>query len=108
MLIKRAQTEERIAKNEELQGLIEKGKLTILAVSPDADYNDWLNYDYPSNWMVGYDKEKAIYNQRLYDIQRLPCIYLLDKDKRVLLKEADYDRLCKYLSEKDVYLLCRD
>ena len=93
------QTEESIAKNEELQDLIGKGTLMVLAITPDADYIDWLSHVYPSNWMVGYDKEKAVYSQRLYDIQRLPCIYLLDKDKRVLLKEADYDRLCKYLSK---------
>jgi hypothetical protein len=37
-----------------------------------------------------------------HDIQRLPCMYLLDMDKRVLLKEADYGRLCKYLSENEM------
>lgn len=46
--------------------------------------------------------EKTIYGQRLYDIQRLPCIYLLDKDKQVLLKEADYGRLSAYLESSRV------
>lgn len=64
----------------------------------DAEYEEWMKHSYPSNWIVGYDKEKVIYKLRLYDIQRLPCIYLLNKDKRVLLKEADYDRLCNYLT----------
>ena len=63
------QTEGSIAKNEELQDLIERGKLTVLAITPDADYDDWLSHNYPSNWLVGYDKEKAIYNQRLYEMQ---------------------------------------
>lgn len=93
------QTENSIVQNELLQSLLNRGKLKLLAITPDADYEEWLNHTYPSNWLVGYDKEKVIYEQRLYDIQRLPCLYLLDKDKRVLLKEADYDRLCKYLSE---------
>ena len=92
-------TEENIDKNEGLQALLNGGEMSVLAITPDADYNDWLSHTYPSNWKVGFDKEKTIYNQRLYDIQRLPCLYLLDKHKRVLLKEADYDRLCKYLSE---------
>ena len=79
--------------------LLNSGRLKLLAVTPEADYEEWMNHAYPSNWLVGYDKEEVIYEQRLYDIQRLPCLYLLDKNKRVLLKEADYDRLCKYLSE---------
>ena len=87
----------RIAQDEALQTLLSEGKLKILAITPDADYDEWMNHAYPSNWQVGYDKEKNIYDQRLYDIQRLPCLYLLDKDKCVLLKEADYERLCKYL-----------
>jgi len=93
------QTEKRIAQNERLQSLLNSGKLKLLAVTPDADYEEWMEHAYPSNWLVGYDRDKIIYSQRLYDIQRLPCLYLLDKDKRVLLKEADYDRLCNYLSE---------
>lgn len=92
--------EERIDQNEELQHLIKSGKLKLLAVTSDADYEEWMKHEYPSNWLVGYDWDKVIYSQRLYDIQRLPCLYLLDKNKRVLLKEADYDCLCKYLSEK--------
>lgn len=94
------QTEKNIAQNELLQSLLNSGKLRLLAITPDADYEDWMEHKYPSNWIVGYDGEKVIYSQRLYDIQRLPCLYLLDKDKRVLLKEADYDRLCKYMSGK--------
>ena len=98
------QTENNIAQNKQLQSLLNSGRLRILAITPDAEYEEWMDHTYPFNWMVGYDREKVIYNQRLYDIQRLPCLYLLDEDKRVLLKEADYDRLCKYLSEKGFLL----
>lgn len=92
-------TAENITQNDVLQTMLNEGKLKILAITPDAEYSDWKEHIYPSNWQVGYDKERAIYDQRLYDIQRLPCLYLLDKDKRVLLKEGDYERLCNYLSE---------
>lgn len=96
------QAEESIAKNESLQALLKDGTMKILAITPDADYDEWLNHTYPSNWHVGYDKGKAIFDLRLYDIQQFPCIYLLDQDKRVLLKEANYEGLCKFLSEKYV------
>lgn len=96
------QTEKSIVRNELVQSWMNSGRLKLLAITPDADYEEWMNHTYPSNWLVGYDKEKVIYEQRLYDIQRLPCLYLLDKDKRVLLKEADYNRLCKYISENNL------
>lgn len=96
------QTEKSIVQNELVQSWMNSGRLKLLAITPDADYEEWMNHTYPSNWLVGYDKEKVIYEQRLYDIQRLPCLYLLDKDKRVLLKEADYNRLCKYISENNL------
>ena len=95
------QTEKSIVQNELLQSLMNSGRLKLLAIAHDAEYDEWMNHTYPSNWLVGYDREKVIYEQRLYDIQRLPCLYLLDKDKRVLIKEADYDRLCKYLLENE-------
>lgn len=95
------QTEKSIAQNELLQSLLNSGRMKLLAITPDAEYKDWVEHTYPSNWIIGYDKEKAIYKQRLYDIQRLPCLYLLNKDKQVLLKEADYDRLCIFLSENE-------
>ena len=93
------QTENSITQNELLQSLLNSGRLKILAITPDADYKEWMEHTYPSNWLIGYDRDKAIYSQRLYDIQRLPCLYLLDKDKRVLLKEADYEDLCNFITE---------
>lgn len=90
--------EEDISKNQILQGLLSNGTLKILAITPDAEYEEWMAHIYPADWIVGYDMEHFIYNERLYDIQRLPCMYLLDKDKRVLLKEADYGRLIRYFN----------
>lgn len=92
------QVEEQMASDYVIQRLYKSNSIKILAITPDADYEDWMEHIYPLNWMVGYDRDKVIYSQRLYDIQRLPCMYLLDRDKRVLLKEADYERVHKYLS----------
>ena len=92
------QMQERIGQNETLQKQLESGQLKVLSVTPDADEDEWKQHAYPTNWMVGFDSKKTIYSQQLYDIQRLPCIYLLDKDKHVLLKEADDTGLYRYLS----------
>ena len=93
---------EDIAKNDKLQNMMIDGKLKILAITPDAEYNDWQEHIYPSNRHVGYDREKTIFDQPLYDIQHFPCMYLLDDDKRVLLNEANYERLCNFLSNKKI------
>lgn len=92
------QAESQIANDDIIQRLYETNVLRIVSITPDADYNEWMCHQYFDNWIVGFDKEKVIYSQRLYDIQRLPCMYLLDRNKKVLLKEADYERIYKYLS----------
>ena len=92
------QAEELIEGDDVIEKICRTGILRIVAITPDADYDEWMRHQYPDNWIVGYDKEKIIYSQRLYDIQRLPCMYLLGRNKKVLLKEADYERTHKYLS----------
>ena len=93
------QAEESMAGNALIRDLLKGERLKVLAITPDADIEDWKKHKYPPSWLTGIDKEGFIYRNRLYDIQRLPCIYLLDKDKQVLLKEADYERVSAYLEE---------
>lgn len=93
------QTEETMSGNTYLQKMLKSGQLKVLAITPDADIKMWKRHKYPSSWLTGIDKEGAIYRNRLYDIQRLPCIYLLDKDKQVLFKEADYGRMNEYFEK---------
>ena len=91
------QTEKDMDGNKLLQDMQNTGQLKVLAITPDADIEDWEKHKYSAKWLTGFDKDGAIYRNRLYDIQRLPCIYLLDMNKQVLLKEADYSRLSAYL-----------
>lgn len=93
------QAEKAMVENVLLQGMLKMGQMKVLAITPDTDIKEWKRHPYPSSWLAGIDEEGVIYRNRLYDIQRLPCIYLLDKDKRVLLKEADYNRASVYLKE---------
>lgn len=93
------QTEAAMSCNTLLQDMQSRGRIKILAITPDADFQAWKRHKYPAAWLIGIDKEHTIYRNRLYDIQRLPCIYLLDKGKQVLLKEADYGRMSAYLEE---------
>lgn len=66
-------------------------KIKIIAVYTGTDYERWKNHSvsFPENWIVGYDKENMIMTAQLYDRRASPSVYILDKDKKVMLKDAD-------------------
>jgi hypothetical protein len=42
----------------------------------------------PSRWINGYDDALTITSERLYNLNAIPSLYLLDGDKRVLIKDG--------------------
>ena len=68
--------------------LISERKLAILSIYPDREVNEWKEHFtiYPTDWIVGYDPSFAIGLK--YDLKASPTLYLLDKAKTVLLKDA--------------------
>lgn len=80
--------------------LIESGKLEILAIYPDGDRDIWEDYksNIPKNWVNGLDQEQVVVNMGLYQILATPTIYLLDKHKNVLLKDATIPQVSSFLS----------
>ncbi len=91
------QTETHVEQHPVLRHMQDEGRLKVVAIAPDADVDEWQQHHYPDQWITGIDADKTIVRERLYDIQHFPSIYLLDRDKRVLLKEADFSRLMKFL-----------
>ena len=75
-----------------LSELIGQGRLKILALYPDEDLTAWRAHipDIPSTWINGYDAGTQISRNNLYDLRAIPSLYLLDRNKRVLLKDV-YD-----------------
>ena len=73
-------------------------RLKILSIYPDQDLDEWKrNYEkYPSEWIIGYDKSFTINTK--YDLKASPTLYLLDKDKMVVLKDASFVQLENYLA----------
>lgn len=72
-------------------------QLVILAVYPDEDTQMWKSTAYPSCMLNVHDAERTITRRQLYDLKAVPCLYLLDKDKRVLLKDATIGQIESYL-----------
>ena len=65
-------------------------KIEIVALYPDEDITAWRDYlsTMPQGWICGYDKELRLTSERLYDLKAIPALYLLDCDKRVIIKDG--------------------
>lgn len=74
-----------------------KKKIRILAVYPDEDLEIWKKTIYPTTWINSYCVSSKI--NELYDLKAIPTLYLLDKEKRVLLKDVPVEALEKWLNE---------
>lgn len=74
----------------EMVDLINSGAVAVVNVYIDEDLAAWMEYEpnYPESWISCYDIFRIIRNERLYDVRAIPSLYLLDKDKRILLKDA--------------------
>lgn len=81
---------EEICASDLLSGYIASGRLKVLAIYPDQDLDEWLNYrsEMPKDWINGYDRECVMRTQGTYNLTAIPSLYLLDKDKTVLIKDA--------------------
>ena len=66
----------------------------VVAVYIDDEVEAWQKAHYPSAWLSVYAPE--IDRQDLYDIKALPTLYLLDTQKRVVLKDAQIDKVVSY------------
>ena len=89
-----------------LSSLASKGQdgkeVKVLAVYPYEDVDIWRGYipEVPKEWINAYDRDVVIFNYELYDLKTLPRLYLLDKDKKVVLKDVTYDELMEFLQGK--------
>lgn len=81
---------EEISASQLLTEMINRGEIKVLALYPDELLDEWHAYreHIPSNWINGYDKGTVIRNKNLYDLKAIPALYLLDAEKRVLIKDS--------------------
>lgn len=84
-----------------IQYLLSEKRMTILCIYPDEELDEWEKHqgDFPSNWINGYDKGTVMRNQNLYDLKAIPSLYLLDKNKVVLLKDTTLPAIEQYFGQ---------
>jgi len=79
--------------------MISEGRLAVLNIYIDEDIQAWREYMpvYPDNWYNGFDPDLVIRNENLYSVRAIPSLYLLDKEKRVILKDAPENKAMSVL-----------
>ncbi|MBR3853483.1 MAG: DUF5106 domain-containing protein [Tidjanibacter sp.] len=84
-----------LVESEAVGRLHKEGRLKVLAVYPDEDLTEWKKYlsENPKWWISSYDKGAVVQSKNLYDLKAIPTLYLLDKDKNVVLKDPTPENL---------------
>ena len=82
--------------------LVGQGRLAVLLMYIDDDLAEWNRHrpDFPDTWINGYDAAQLIRKRQLYDVRATPSLYLLDKDKKVLLKDASLQEILAFLENR--------
>lgn len=81
-----------------LNAKIDDGEIAVLAVHSGEQKALWEETasEFPSNWQVGYESG-LLQENGSYVLRAMPTIYLLDKNKQVVLKDVLPEQLLYYL-----------
>lgn len=92
-----------VSESDVVRGCVEDGSLTVLAVYTEGNRELWdqTKASMPQEWTVGFDTDDIVDNER-YAIPAMPVMYLLDSDKKVMLKDAPLTAIEERLSGRGV------
>lgn len=88
-----------LQESEKIANMIKGKILSVVNIYIDEDLQAWRESldKYPSYWHNGYDSELIIRNDLIYNIRAIPSLYLLDKDKIVIMKDATEEKVLSWL-----------
>lgn len=83
-----------------LAAMVQQGTLNILAMYIDENLDAWKanRGKYPAEWIYAYDPHLVLRDNNIYGLRAIPSLYLLDKEKRVLLKDAPVEKVIEYFN----------
>ena len=90
---------ERLTLSQSVKSLISSGRLAVVNLYIDLEIDKWRAYasEYPKSWINGFDQDYTIRQDLTYNVRAIPSMYVLDKDKVVLIKDAPVERVLAYL-----------
>ena len=79
--------------------MIASGDLAVVNIYIDDEIDRWRAAagEYPAGWYNGYDFRRVMNDGSLYYVRAIPSLYLLDADKRVIMKDAPTERVLAFL-----------
>lgn len=85
--------------SEKLSSLVKEGRMAVLNIYIDRELDKWRDYahNYPSSWINAYDCDFIIREDAIYNVRAIPSIYLLDRDKKVLMKDVPPGRVLDFI-----------
>ncbi len=88
----------------EICRLTEEGTVAVVNVYIDEDLAAWREYlpNYPEKWINCHDSPRVIRDGRLYDVRAIPSLYLLDRDKKILLKDAPTQKVIAVILNQNI------
>ena len=86
--------------SELVMNLIASGKLTVLGMYIDDEIDAWKagKDDLPAHWLNAYDSSGTIRTDMTYCVRAIPSIYILDRTKTVIMKDAVPQKALSFLS----------
>lgn len=84
-----------------VNGLVDSGTLAVVSLYIDLERDRWreLSSEYPSSWINGYDHGYKVRTDETYNVRAIPSLYVLDKDKKVVMKDAPTEKVLAYLEK---------
>lgn len=86
----------------ELRKLMDMNVVRIVAVYPDEDLESWnahKNDVCPNGWTIGRLATET--EREKYYLQAIPTLYLLDRDRRIILKDAPVETIIGTLTSQN-------
>ena len=82
-----------------LRNMVADSTLTVLGIYPYDNTREWKLEPFPGYVINGWDYKQEIEGEQSYDLMTMPLFYLVDREKRVILKnEASLNRVLKSLA----------
>ncbi len=82
-----------------LRNMVADSTLTVLGIYPYDNTREWKLEPFPGYVINGWDYKQEIEGEQSYDLMTMPQFYLVDREKRVILKnEASLNRILKSLA----------
>ena len=92
----------RMGSDVNLASALKAGRISVLAIYTEGNEEAWRRSlpDMPHGWIVGTDRHE-VQEKALYDLKAMPSLYLLDGQKRVILKDATYETVRRTVMQQE-------